>query len=86
MCYNAAAAQDAKAQKALDTGILILVSPVLLLASGVVFLAYKRREAPDGACDESLDLQAPKGPSSALVDLLLEDAPPPRAPLPRASQ
>lgn len=52
MCYTAAAGQDAKAQKALDTAIFTLVSPIFLLAGGVVIVAYKRRNAPDDSGEE----------------------------------
>ncbi len=52
MCYTSAAGQDPKAQKALDAGIFTLASPILLFAGGVVFVAYKRRNAPDDSEDE----------------------------------
>ncbi|MBI1749623.1 MAG: hypothetical protein HY234_14280 [Acidobacteria bacterium] len=52
MCYNAAEAQQAQARKALDLAIAALVAPVFLLVGGVVFITYKRRNAPDDPSGE----------------------------------
>jgi hypothetical protein len=43
MCAQNAAAQEAKAQRALNNGILMLVTPTVALFGGVFFLAYRRR-------------------------------------------
>ena len=43
MCYTAAAAQSDKGKAALDTGILMLLTPAVGLFCGVVILARKHR-------------------------------------------
>ncbi len=43
MCAQNAAAQNARAQQALNNGILMLVGPTVLLFGGVFLVAYKRR-------------------------------------------
>lgn len=44
MCAQNAAAQEARAQRALNNGILLLMAPSLLIFGGIVLVAYKRRD------------------------------------------
>ena len=44
MCYDSAKQQSAEAASALNTGILVLLLPSLLLFGGVVVTAFRRRE------------------------------------------
>lgn len=46
MCAQSAAGAKAKGQRALNDGILLLITPTLGIFCGVLFLAYKRRNAP----------------------------------------
>ena len=43
MCYQSAAASGSRSIHALKLGILILMFPPLLIAAGVLYLAYSRR-------------------------------------------
>ena len=47
MCYANAEAAGPEAARALNLGILALLSPTLLLFGGIFFLAARRREPPD---------------------------------------
>ncbi len=51
MCYSNAAQQDPQAQQALNLGILVLFLPPVLLFSGVLFTAFRRRQESDNATD-----------------------------------
>jgi len=46
MCAQNAAGAKAKGQRALNDGILLLITPTLGIFAGVFFLAYKRRNSP----------------------------------------
>jgi len=44
MCYQSAAASGPRSIHALKLGILILMFPPLLITTGIVYLAYTRRD------------------------------------------
>jgi hypothetical protein len=44
MCRTGAGAQSEAGKRALNNGILLLLSPTLLIFGGLLFVAYKRRE------------------------------------------
>jgi hypothetical protein len=44
MCRTGASAQSEAGKRALNIGILLLLSPTLLIFGGLLFVAYKRRE------------------------------------------
>lgn len=44
MCYSSASQQDARAQQALNLGIIVLIIPPVLLFAGVMVTAFRRRE------------------------------------------
>lgn len=44
MCYTGANAQNEAGKRALNQGILFLLSPTVLILGGLLFVAYKRRE------------------------------------------
>jgi hypothetical protein len=44
MCRTGASAQSEAGKRALNNGILLLLSPTLLIFGGLLFVAYKRRE------------------------------------------
>jgi uncharacterized membrane protein len=44
MCYASAAQDDARAQQALNLGIIVLIIPPVLLFAGVMVTAFRRRE------------------------------------------
>ena len=52
MCYASAAQEDARAQQALNLGIIVLIIPPVLLFAGVMVTAFRRR-------DESEDPREP---------------------------
>ena len=47
MCYDSAKQQSAQAASALNTGILILLLPSVLIFGGVLVTAFRRREESD---------------------------------------
>ncbi len=47
MCYDSAKQQGPEAARALNTGIVVLLLPSLLLFGGVVVTAFRRRETTD---------------------------------------
>jgi len=47
MCYASAAQDDARAQQALNLGIIVLIIPPVLLFAGVIVTAFRRREEAD---------------------------------------
>jgi hypothetical protein len=44
MCYASAAQEDARAQQALNLGIIVLIIPPVLLFAGVMVTAFRRRD------------------------------------------
>lgn len=42
LCYTSASALGAAGQRSLDWGILVLLTPALLLFLGVIFMLYRR--------------------------------------------
>lgn len=42
MCYASAAQEDARAQQALNLGIIVLIIPPVLLFAGVMVTAFRR--------------------------------------------
>lgn len=48
MCYASAAQEDARAQQALNLGIIVLIIPPVLLFAGVMVTAFRRREESYG--------------------------------------
>ena len=45
MCYSSAEQQGQRAQQAMNTGILVLLFPTLLLFGGVLVTAIRRRNS-----------------------------------------
>jgi hypothetical protein len=43
MCYRTAAAQQLERARVLNSGILILLVPPLLVLAGILFMAYRKR-------------------------------------------
>jgi len=43
MCYRTAAAQQLERSRVLNSGILILLVPPLLVLTGILLLAYRKR-------------------------------------------
>jgi hypothetical protein len=62
MCYQSAASSGAKMIAALRHGILLLMFPPLLIFSGIIGLAYSRRnsfaESPDGSADTEANVKS----------------------------
>lgn len=50
MCYASAAQEDARAQQALNLGIIVLIIPPVLLFAGVMVTAFRRGREGD-LCD-----------------------------------
>jgi hypothetical protein len=46
MCYTSAQAADAKAKRALNDAILILITPTLFIFGTILSVAWKRRNSP----------------------------------------
>ena len=44
MCYRTAAAQQAERSRVLNSGILILLIPPILVLAGILLLAFRRSE------------------------------------------
>jgi len=44
MCYASAAQDDARAQQALNLGIIVLIIPPVLLFAGVMVTAFRRQD------------------------------------------
>jgi hypothetical protein len=42
MCYRTAAAQQAERSRVLNSGIIILLVPPLLVLAGILFLAFRK--------------------------------------------
>jgi len=42
MCYRTAAAQQAERSRVLNSGILILLVPPILVLAGILFLAFRK--------------------------------------------
>jgi len=47
MCYDSARQQNSEASRALNTGIVVLLLPSLLLFGGVIVTALRHRETPE---------------------------------------
>ena len=47
MCYDGASQQSPQASTAMNTGILVLLLPSVLLFAGVLVTAFRRRETQD---------------------------------------
>jgi len=45
MCYRTAAAQQGERSRVLDSGILILLIPPVLVLAGILLLAYRKSGA-----------------------------------------
>ena len=59
MCYRTAAAQQAERSRVLNSGILILLVPPILVLGLILFLAFrKNRVASSIAADSKLRLDA----------------------------
>jgi hypothetical protein len=46
MCFRTAAAQQAERSRVLNSGIIILLIPPLLILAGVLFLAWRKSGDP----------------------------------------
>jgi hypothetical protein len=59
MCYASSAQEDARAQQALNLGIIVLIIPPVLLFAGVMVTAFRRRDEGDdqdpSTCEETLN-------------------------------
>jgi hypothetical protein len=73
MCYTTASSAKQAALEALQNGILILLVPPLLMFVGILWLAFRRRNAEGGGaeeCEEDSDARSPR-----LTGVILSAAP-----------
>jgi len=59
MCYQNAAAQDARAMRALNFGILLLLIPPVTIMAGILLTAFRYRDA------DRAEAEGPLAPSPA---------------------
>jgi hypothetical protein len=57
MCYRTAAAQQAERSRVLNSGILILLIPPILVLAGILLLAFRR----SGSVAKSQEPKSPPG-------------------------